>query len=109
MPGCVIEAHPAPPPDSEVGFDSAMNLGQSCGADLTSWQVTLLESGTTLGGSCAYRPIFGGLAPNTPYTFDIVGYSGPQICWRGTCSVPTAWGTLTWGECFAEVQHLCGF
>jgi hypothetical protein len=107
--GCVVETRSAPPPDTEIGFDPGMNFGQSCGAQLTSWQVTLVEDGTTLGGGCAYRPIFGGLAPNAQYTFQIVGYSGSQVCWQGSCSVPTAWGTLTWGDCFAEIQPLCGF
>ena len=109
-PACVIETRPAPPPpDTEIGFDPLMNLGQSCGGQLTSWQVTLVDDGTTLGGSCAYRPVFGALAPSTPYTFEVVGYSGAQVCWQGSCSVPSAWGTLTWGDCSLEVQHLCGF
>jgi hypothetical protein len=107
--GCVIEERSPPPPDTEIGFDASMNLGQGCGGQLTSWQVTLVDDGTTLGGGCAYHPIFRGLAPNTRYTFDIVGYSGSDVCWQGSCSVPTALGTLTYGDCSAAIDHSCGF
>jgi len=105
----VIEEHHAPPPDTEIGFDPIMNLGQGCGAELTSWAVTLAADGTTLGGSCGYVPVFGGLAPNATYTFDIVGYSGSRLCWQGTCAVDTAFGTLTYGDCSQAIDHLCGF
>jgi hypothetical protein len=107
--GCVVEEHHAPPPDTEIGFDPVMNLGQACGDQLTSWAVTLLADGTTLAGSCGYRPIFGGLAPNATYSFEIVGYSGAQVCWQGSCAVETAWGTLTYGDCSQAIDHLCGF
>jgi hypothetical protein len=107
--GCIIEQRSAPPPDTEVGFDALMNFGQACGSQLTSWQVTLVEFGETLTGNCAYQPIFRGLAPSTRYTFEIVGYSGPDTCWQGSCVVPTELGTLTFGDCSASIQHLCGF
>jgi hypothetical protein len=106
---CVIEEdHHPPPPDTEVGFDPVMNLGQACGAQLTSWSVTLQADGTTLEGGCGYRPVFGGLAPNATYSFEITGYSGPQVCWHGTCAVDTAFGTLTYGDCSQAIDHLCG-
>jgi hypothetical protein len=108
MTACIVEEHPAPPPDTEIGFDPVTNLGQGCSGRLTSWQVTNRSDATNpQTGLCGDTIIFGGLVPNERYTFDILGYSGAQLCWQGACEVPTEYGILTWGDCHQSIQYLC--
>jgi len=108
--GCIVEqSPPPPPPDTEIAFGEVMNFHEQC-STLTSWQVTMRETGTVLVGSCADSVYFTGLVPNATYTFDLVGYAGgSRVCWQGSCSVPTAGGIQTWGDCSAQMQPLCGF
>ncbi|HEY8090635.1 MAG TPA: hypothetical protein VIF09_22390 [Polyangiaceae bacterium] len=108
--GCVVESSPPrPPPDTEIGFAPGLNLGQACGAQLTGWQATMREDGSTVTGGCGDELIFGALRPNTQYTFDIEGFVGARLCWQGSCGVPTQGGIRTYGDCSAQIQHLCGF
>jgi hypothetical protein len=105
--GCIVEeSPPPPPPDTEIGFDEQMNFGVGCGV-LTSWSVTMRETQETLVGGCDDQVTFGGLVPNTSYTFDLAGYQGNTLCWQGSCSVPTEAGVLTWGDCAQQIQSLC--
>jgi hypothetical protein len=108
--GCIVEesAPPPPPPDTEIGFDPATNFGQACGGQLTSWQVTDRDDRSVQTAQCNQQIIFDGLAPDAEYTFDILGYSGNELCWQGACSVPTAQGILTFGDCSKSIQYLCG-
>jgi hypothetical protein len=107
--GCVVQATPyAPPRDTEIGFDPAMQFGQTCGSELTSWQVTEREDGEQLSGQCSEEIIFTGLVPNRQYTFDIAGFAGKELCWQGSCTVPSEYAVLTMGDCHASVDFLCG-
>jgi hypothetical protein len=107
--GCVVEeSAPPPPPDTEIGFDPLTNLGQACGGQLTNWQVTDRNDNWPQSAGCNEQITFGGLQPDVAYTFDILGYSGNQLCWQGACSVPTERGLLTLGDCHTSIQYLCG-
>jgi hypothetical protein len=108
--GCVVEqGPPPPPPDTEIGFDAITNFGPACNGQLTDWQVTDRNDHSTLSAAgCNQTITFGALQPDAEYTFDIVGYSGSQLCWQGACTVPTASGILTFGDCHASIQALCG-
>jgi hypothetical protein len=110
--GCIVEESPPPPPpppDTEIGFEPVRTFGQGCGAQLTTWQVTLRDDGSTESGGCGDVLLFGALTPNVTYTFDITGFSGGRVCWQGSCAVPAAFGTRTLGDCSAEINHLCGY
>jgi hypothetical protein len=107
--GCIVEESTPrqPPPDTEIGFDPATNFGQACGGQLTSWQVTDRNDSWAQIAACNEQIVFTGLTPNASYTFDILGYSGNQLCWQGACSVPTLQGILTYGDCSKSIQYLC--
>ncbi len=106
--GCVVEqSPPPPPPDTEIGFDPATNFGQACGGQLTNWQVTDRNDSQVETATCGEQIVFGGLEPGVEYTFDILGYSGNQLCWQGACVVQAAQGFLTLGDCHASIQPLC--
>jgi hypothetical protein len=106
---CVVEESPPPPPppDTEIGFNEIQNFGVGCGT-VTSWSVTMRELGTTSQGGCGDEVVFGALAPGATYTFDLSGYAGGQLCFTGSCAVPTEGGIRTYGDCSAQIQHLCG-
>jgi hypothetical protein len=108
--GCIVETSappPPPPPDTEIGFDPVTNFGEACGGQLTSWQATDREDNWAQTAACNQQILFTGLAPNAEYTFDILGYSGNRLCWQGACSVPTARGILTFGDCSQSITYLC--
>jgi hypothetical protein len=107
--GCIVEeSPPPPPPDTEIGFDPVANFGEGCGGSLTSWQVTDRDDKWAQTAGCNEQIIFNELVPDAQYTFDILGYSGNELCWQGACTVPTAQGILTFGDCSKSIQYLCG-
>jgi hypothetical protein len=108
---CIIEEHqsaPAPPADTELQLDEVTNLGYACGGPLTSWTVTNRQTGDTGTAKCEQPVQFVGLAPGATYTFDIVGYSGDKLCWRGTCDAVAPAYTTSLVDCSHQIEGLCG-
>jgi hypothetical protein len=110
LPGCIVEESappPPPPPDTEIGFDPVTNFGEACGGQLTSWQATDRNDSWAQTASCNEQIVFTGLTPGASYSFDILGYSGNELCWQGACSVGTEQGILTFGDCSKRITYLC--
>ncbi len=104
--GCIVEQNNTPPPDTEISFVETTNLGVGCGS-VTSWSVYLRELQQSGTGVCNDEIDFHTLAPNTTYTFDISGYEGSNLCWQGSCTVPTEYGVQTFGDCSGQIKSLC--
>jgi hypothetical protein len=110
--GCVVGCSsppPPPPPDTQIGFEPSLTFSRTCDGALTTWQVAdRADPAHPLTRPCDQSAIFGGLTPGASYTFDISGYSNDQLCWQGSCAVPTEYGILTWADCRAAIDPLCG-
>lgn len=111
--GCIVEEHHSPPPpplDTEIEFTHDMNIG-SCGADPSQFSWTVYDRQTSDQGTagCSQPVLFQNLAPGQTYTFDVTGYVGSKVCWRGTCNVDAAYGVITYADCSAQIEHLCGY
>ena len=109
--GCVVEdRHPQETLDTEIQFDQVQNTG-SCGPDPAhfQWTVTNRQTGDQGTALCAQPVLFQNLAPNATYTFDVSGYEVGKVCWQGSCNVDTRYGILTYADCSAQIEHLCGF
>jgi hypothetical protein len=109
--GCIVEEHRAPPPpalDTEIEFDESVNIGVCGDASRFSWTVSNRQTGEQGTAGCSQPVLFQGLAPNTTYTFDVVGAIGTKVCWQGSCNVDTRYGMITYADCSGQVEHLCG-
>jgi hypothetical protein len=107
--GCIVQHdnYSAPPPDTEISFvETQLFGGAGCGT-VTSWSVDLRELGQSQTGGCEDEIDFHSLDANTTYTFDISGYEGQNLCWQGSCTVPTEYGVQTYGDCSAQIKSLC--
>ena len=92
---------------TEIQFDETTNLGYRCGQGLTSWNVFARESREQGTASCQQPILFVDLQPDATYTFDIVGFRGNDVCWRGTCAVRASRNARTYADCSQQIQSLC--
>jgi hypothetical protein len=107
--GCIVQHddYSPPPPDTEISFvETQLFGGAGCGT-VTSWSVDLRELGQSQTGGCEDEIDFHALTPNATYTFDISGYEGQNLCWQGSCTVPTEYGVQTYGDCSKQIKSLC--
>jgi hypothetical protein len=108
--GCIVEHNTVPPADTQIVFGELQNLGATCASGhLSTWTVTNRENGDSGTAGCEQPIVFQGLAPNTSYSFDIVGTWGNQTCWQGACAVYAYGETTTVADCSSAITHLCGF
>jgi hypothetical protein len=113
--GCIVTSSPRePPPDTEIGFQTFNNFisptGAGCDSGLSNWSITNRETGENQTGDCTTEALFTGLAADTSYDFDIVGYaSGNTICWQGACAISTqgGYGLLNQGVCKDMLPYAC--
>jgi hypothetical protein len=106
---CVEGRHSGPAlADTGLEFQELTNLGYACGGPLTSWTVTDRQTSDQGTAGCEQPVLFVGLTPNTTYTFDIQGYAGEALCWKGTCDAVAQAYTTTLVDCSAQIEHLCG-
>ena len=104
--GCTVES--SHPRVTEIEFGELRNLGYACGGALSSWTVTERASRDTGTAGCEQPVLFTDRAAGVESTFDITGYSGAKLCWQGSCDVRAIGGTITFPDCSAQIQGLCG-
>jgi len=104
--GCTVD--PWSDDDPQIQFEETANIGYSCnqGAGF-SWTVRARETGEEGTAGCQQPIRFEDLGANRDYTFDITGYLGQDVCWRGTCVVRARRSERTYADCSAQIQPLC--
>ncbi|MDP9002209.1 MAG: hypothetical protein M3O46_19120 [Myxococcota bacterium] len=102
--GCVADHRPGPA--SWIEFDAVPNLLSTCDSTLTSWAVSRRDTGQSGSAACEQPILFVDLTPSTTYTFDVFGYTGADLCWRGACVVTAlVGGTIV--DCSSHITDLC--
>jgi hypothetical protein len=94
------------PPIARIEFGAVPNLVETCTKPLTSWTVSMRETGDTGTANCGQSVLFVKLYPYATYTFDLVGYSGTALCWESACVVQALPGTAL-PDCSAHQSDLC--
>jgi hypothetical protein len=93
-------------PITRIEFRAVPNLVDTCAKPLTSWTVSMRETGDTGTADCGQSILFVKLYPYATYTFDLVGYSNTAFCWESACVVQALPGT-TLPDCSAHQSDLC--
>ncbi|WP_394848830.1 hypothetical protein LZC95_15415 [Pendulispora brunnea] len=104
--GCTVDPWQDEP---EIQFEETTNIGYRCSQGPGfSWTVRAWETGEQATAGCQQPIRFENLNGGYTYTFDITGYLGQDVCWRGTCTVRARSYGRTYADCSAQIQSYCG-
>ncbi|WP_394838285.1 hypothetical protein LVJ94_15380 [Pendulispora rubella] len=94
--------------ETEIQFEETTNIGYSCSQGPGfSWTVRARETGEQATAGCQQPIRFEDMRGGRTYTFDITGYLGQDVCWRGACTVRARSSERTYADCSAQIQSYC--